>query len=233
MEVAQQFGFLNDNDHVEAYLLAATHSALQLATPYVVAGMNAVATATTPTSTATKIMDDTLVTAWKALDQQHHALLVSNSPACQASIDQGHGLLRVALAWSQKQSHRKSIMYEQLRLLQSALPHHHGHLAPIFGIVLSLLGITNPHVACHMLAYSMARDMVSAAVRLNAIGPLASVSILDRVQQSLYKNSNIPNNNSNHNGMESSSLEDAASSAPLLDVLHPCHDMLAVRLFRS
>ena len=207
-------GFWQDNDHVEAYLLAATHSALQLATPYVVAGMNAVAKTSATTSTT---MDDNLVTAWQTLDQQHHALLVSNSPACQASIDQGHGLLRVAMAWSQKQSHRKPTMHAKLRLIQSELPHHHGHLAPIFGIVLSLLGITNPHMACHMLAYSMARDMVSAAVRLNAIGPLASVSILDRVQESLQiqntKNPRQSHSSSNSTSwLESSSLEDAASS---------------------
>ena len=103
------------------------------------------------------------------------------------------------------------------------MPENHGHLAPIFGIVTTLVGgIDNAACACHMLAYTMTRDMVSAAVRLNAIGPLASVSILSRVQQSVG-GSNI----------DTSSLESAASSAPLLDVLHPCHELLAVRLFRT
>jgi urease accessory protein UreF len=194
IEVAQQFGFLQDDDHVEAYVTAATHSALQLATPYMVAGMKA----------ATANADD-LTTAWQELDQSVHSLMVSNSPACQASMDQGRGLLRVALA----------------------LAHQHGHLAPLFGIVTPLLlGISNPQIARQMLAYSMARDMVSAAVRLNVIGPLASIGILDRIHRSQQREHETWTGSS-------SSLDDASSSTPILDVLHPCHDLLAVRLFRT
>ena len=213
MEVAQQFGFLKDDNHVEAYIRAATHSGMQLAAPFVVAGSRNAAGASADD-------DDDFTALWQDLDQQMHALLVSNSPACQASIEQGHGLLRVALAWTKTD---KPDIHAKLRKLQELVPENHGHLAPIFGIVTTLVGgIDNAECACHMLAYTMTRDMVSAAVRLNAIGPLASVSILSRVQQSV-STSNI----------DTSSLESAASSAPLLDVLHPCHELLAVRLFRT
>lgn len=221
IEVAQQFGFLQDEDHVEAYVTAATHSALQLATPYMVAGMKA----------ATSNTDD-LTAAWQELDQSVHSLMVSNSPACQASIDQGRGLLRVALAWSQKQQLQQQSptnrdAYKKLRAIQNTLPTQHGHLAPLFGIVTPLLlGISNPQIARHMLAYSMARDMVSAAVRLNVIGPLASIGILDRVHRSQQREHETWTGSS-------SSLDDASSSTPVLDVLHPCHDLLAVRLFRT
>jgi urease accessory protein UreH/urease accessory protein UreF len=221
IEVAQQFGFLQDDDHVEAYVTAATHSALQLATPYMVAGMKA----------ATANADD-LTTAWQELDQSVHSLMVSNSPACQASMDQGRGLLRVALAWSQKQrlqqqSPTNRDAYTKLRSIQNTLAHQHGHLAPLFGIVTPLLlGISNPQIARQMLAYSMARDMVSAAVRLNVIGPLASIGILDRIHRSQQREHETWTGSS-------SSLDDASSSTPILDVLHPCHDLLAVRLFRT
>lgn len=217
IEVAQQFGFLQNDDNVEAYVIAATHSALQLATPYMVASMKAVTTNA-----------DNLTTEWQKLDQSVHSLMVSNSPACQASIDQGRGLLRVALAWSQKQqSPISNDAYTKLRSIQSSLLHHHGHLAPLFGVVTPLLlGISDPQIARQMLAYSMARDMVSAAVRLNVIGPLASIGILDRVHRSQQREHETWTG-------ASSSLDDASSSTPMLDVLHPCHDMLAVRLFRT
>jgi urease accessory protein len=217
IEVAQQFGFLQNDDNVEAYVIAATHSALQLATPYMVASMKAVTTNA-----------DNLTTEWQELDQSVHSLMVSNSPACQASIDQGRGLLRVALAWSQKQqSLISNDAYTKLRSIQSSLLHHHGHLAPLFGIVTPLLlGISDPQIARQMLAYSMARDMVSAAVRLNVIGPLASIGILDRVHRSQQREHETWTG-------ASSSLDDASSSTPMLDVLHPCHDLLAVRLFRT
>ena len=203
MEVAQQFGFLQDDHHVEAYIRAATHSRIQLAAPFVVASIKAAS------------VDDDFTVAWQDLDQQMHALLVSNSSDCQASIKKVHGLLRVALAWTKTD---KPDIHAKLLKLQELLPENHGHLAPIFGIVMTLVGcIDNAECACHMLAYTMAPDMVSAAVRLNAIGPLASVSILSRVQQSIC--------------IIDTSLESAASSAPLIDVLHPCHELIVIRLF--
>jgi len=151
---------------------------------------------------------------WLELDELCHALLLSNRPACQASMDQGHGLLRVALAWSKEDQPE---LHATLKRVQKQLVHI--HLAPLFGILTARLGIENPRDACRILQYSMARDVLSAAVRLNVVGPLASLQILHRAQRVA-----IPVHHT---------LDQASSSAPLLEVLHPCHDLLAVRLFRT
>jgi urease accessory protein UreH/urease accessory protein UreF len=218
LEVAQQLGWLKSDDQVEAYILAATHSALQLAMPYLVAGMQIVHGA--------HHYDDDDIDCWlrlyHPLDQSLHALMVSNGPACQASMDQGRGFLRVALSWSEENG--DPLIHARLQALRSS-DSLRMHLAPLFGIVASSLGkITDIKTARHMLAYSMARDMMSAAIRLNAIGPLASVGRLNRIHQSLqaaqYDDASL-------------SLEEASSSTPILDVLHPCHASMSVRLFRT
>jgi urease accessory protein UreH/urease accessory protein UreF len=221
LEVAQQLGWLNSDDQVEAYILAATHSALQVATPYLVSGMQI----------AKHHSDDHDTDSWlrlyHPLDQSLHALMVSNGPACQASMDQGQGLLRVALSWSSKEPQAGDPwIHARLQALRSS-DSLRMHLAPLFGIIVSssLGAITNIPMARHMLAYSMARDMMSAAIRLNAIGPLASVGRLNRIHQSLQQVT--PTN------PLSFSLEEASSSTPILDVLHPCHAAMSVRLFRT
>lgn len=114
-------------------------------------------------------------------------------------------------------------MYPTLLKLQTIMTadNKSGHLAPLFGIITGLLGI--PQAAAHqLLAYTMTRDVLSAAVRLNAIGPLASVAVLHRCLP--------PDAN---DASSSTSIDTAASSAPFLDALHPSHDLLAVRLFRT
>ena len=93
-----------------------------------------------------------------------------------------------------------------------------------------MLGLSESQT-CRLFAYCAARDLVSAAVRLSLVGPLASVSLLHRVQQSADDGM----------GAIASKLEEhpddplmtAAASAPVIEALHPCHEILQVRLFRS
>merc|ERR1740139_2100080 len=53
-----------------------------------------------------------------------------------------------------------------------------GHFGPLFGLMGGYLGI-GADETCQIMGYCAARDMVSAAVRLNLLGPTAGVTVLD------------------------------------------------------
>ena len=91
-----------------------------------------------------------------------------------------------------------------------------------------------------MLGYTVARDVVSAAVRLHKLGPAAGQvalggraqasarAALARVEQRLLAQQ--LDENADPIAM---ALAVASGCAPLLDAVHPCHDVLAMRLFRT
>ena len=93
-----------------------------------------------------------------------------------------------------------------------------GHFGALFGIIAKELGITTPEEVCRVLQYCLARDVVSAAVRLNLVGPLAGLSILRKASQVDY---------------EQLTMDTAAGSSPMLEVVQPHHDILTMRLFRT
>jgi urease accessory protein len=171
--------------------------------------------------------DDNIENQWKQLYQQTQAVLASNAPACAASLDQGKSLGRVAVQWlktkgTEKAPERHSAI---LKCVQE-----HSHFGPVLGALSALLDLKERQV-CRLLGYCITRDMVSAAVRLSLVGPLASIQLLRDVQEAAedgYQASQRAMQEQNGNPMAA-----AASSAPVIEALHPCHDVLQVRLFRS
>jgi urease accessory protein len=97
------------------------------------------------------------------------------------------------------------------------------HLAPLFGAVFAALEVERRETLSLYL-YTSARGVVSAAVRLGVIGPCDAqrlqrrmVSTMDAVLSSC----------------ERLALHDAATVAPLLDIVGATHDRLYARLFQS
>ena len=216
LEAAAQLGIVKDENDFETFIQAATRSTMQVMTPFLLAGHRL---------GLQEVADHEEYTAkWKELDQQMQAVLASNAPACAASVDQGKSLLRVAKHWI-GQGNKSSIV--SLSGLGSGQCHH---IAPIIGSLGAHLGLSELQV-CRLFGYCVARDIVSAAVRLSLVGPLASVKLLHQVQGSAedgYRASLL--------AMEESSgdpLVAAAGSSPIVEAIHPCHDVLQVRLFRS
>ena len=218
LEAAAQLGFVKDEEDLQTFVQAATRSTMQVMTPFLLTGHRLA---------LEDIVDHELYAAkWKELDQQMQAVLNSNAPACAASLDQGKSLLRVAKHWI-GQGNNSSIL--SLKNLGGGQCHH---IAPIMGSLGAHLGISEVQV-CRLFGYCVARDIVSAAVRLSLVGPLASVPLLHRVQGAAedgYRASLL--------AMEESvdgqnPLVTAAGSSPIVDAIHPSHDVLQVRLFRS
>jgi urease accessory protein len=219
LEAAAQLGLLDD---VQTFVQAATRSTVQMTMPFILAGHGLIAASSSPSlnhENNTNLLDE-----WKRLDQQAQAAFASNAPACAASLDQGKSLARVA-----KELWKEDDMDEASSILLECLDQGN-HIGPVLGAVAAKLGLTTGQVG-KLFGYCVARDIVSAAVRLNLVGPLASVKLLKQVegaaedgcrasQVAMQEHANDP-------------LASAAASAPVIEALHPCHELLKMRLFRT
>jgi urease accessory protein len=137
-------------------------------------------------------------------------------------LDQGKSLARVALQWLGDDDARKKQLLQQLQ--------RGGHIGPVLGVVGALLGLDELQV-CRLLGYCAARDIVSAAVRLSLVGPLASVRLLSHAQGAVQDGMNASLVAMQEH--QNDPLSAATSCAPVLEALHPCHDLLQMRLFRT
>jgi urease accessory protein len=152
--------------------------------------------------------------ALAALDRRCDASL-SGHVANRASRAQGQALLRAAAA-------AFGAAVEPLAgdVRARRLP---GHLAPVFGAVLGRLGATEEE-ARRLFLFQGARAAISAAVRLGLVGPLEAQALLsgagDAAERAAAATVGV-------------APEDAASGAPLLDLLQAHQDRLYSRLFQS
>jgi urease accessory protein len=147
------------------------------------------------------------------LDEVCHVFLI-NGVASRASCVQGRALAATcARVWP---GDTMSALEDRVTLL-------HGHLAPVFGAALSLLGLSL-RTTQQLFLYTTLRGLTSAAVRLGIVGTYAAqrmqvdcAAALDVVLQ------------------RCADLRDAdiAQTSPILDVLQAGHDRLYSRLFQS
>jgi urease accessory protein len=224
LEAAAQLGLIQGEAKVHRYIQAATRSSMQMVTPFLIGGHRI---SSSDFCDVSEIRD-----RWSRLHQQSHAVMVTNEPACAASLDQGKSLARVASQWLEAFSFPSDTDGKRIDEILKCLKSSGGssHMAPTVGVIGGMVGLDEAQV-CRLFAYCMARDLVSAAVRLSLVGPLASVPLLHSVQGSA------------ENGIRAvfSKVQDdpddlllsSAASAPVVEALHPCHEILQTRLFRS
>lgn len=97
----------------------------------------------------------------------------------------------------------------------------HGHVAPLWGLVGWHMRVSADDCG-RVLGWTTARDLVSAVVRMNRIGPMAGQGMLARlakqVPELLHQAAKEPGPTQAH---------------PLLDVVQGMHDRLYSRLFAS
>ncbi|KAL3940497.1 MAG: hypothetical protein SGBAC_004972 [Bacillariaceae sp.] len=218
LEAAAQLGFVKDEEDLQSFIQAATRSTMQVMTPFLLTGHRLA---------LEDIVDhEVYASKWKELDQQMQAVLACNGPACAASLDQGKSLLRVAKHWIAEGNNSSILSLNALGSGQC------NHVAPIMGSLAAHLGLSKAQV-CRLFGYCVARDIVSAAVRLSLVGPLASVPLLHQVQGSAedgYRASLLAMDESVDG---QNPLVSSAGSSPIVEAIHPCHDVLQLRLFRS
>ncbi len=153
--------------------------------------------------------------AWRELDALAEALLTA-AVANRASRAQGQAFLAAAAG---------AFGDERIRSMRAAalrdrLPGHH---APAFGAACRHLGLAR-EAAVRVHLHGLLRSLVSAAVRLNAIGPLEGQSVqrslADRAEAAARRGLALP-------------LDEAAAIDPLLDLVQAGQDRLYSRLFTT
>ena len=149
------------------------------------------------------------------LDQLCNAVL-SNHVARRSSSTQGRALLATAA----RVFSSPEINQLQQHVKEQALP---THLAPVFGALTFHLEISLDK-SLQVFLYTLLRDLVSAAVRLNIIGPHAGQRLLLELTPELELAA--------RQAVELE-LEDIAQTAPLVEILQVNHDRLYSRLFQS
>lgn len=98
-----------------------------------------------------------------------------------------------------------------------------GHFAPIFGAALKRLGVSQ-EMANRLFLFGHLRSLIAAAVRLNIVGPMEA----QRIQHELTSSAE-----ETLHRCASLRVEDAAQTAPVLDLWQGAHDRLHSRLFQS
>ncbi|KAL4095075.1 hypothetical protein PRIC1_008453 [Phytophthora ramorum] len=148
--------------------------------------------------------------------------LYSNHVARKASLAQGAALLRLALSTYAPSFPRfqtlLTVRKEAKRRKQGGVHH-----AVLFGVVCALLGV-QAEAAQRMYLFVTTRDVLSAATRLNLVGPLEAAKLQFEATPLLEKVFEAKKNRR---------VDDSYSSAPVLDLVQAMHDQLYTRIFNS
>eukprot|EP01082_Thalassiosira_pseudonana_P000865 g1189.t1 g1189 contig10:1567779-1569888(-) len=165
-------------DDLSDYIYAVSRSNARFATPLVLAGYSLLG----QNKLSFAADNERICHSWRSIDAYVDTLLQSNGPGRRASMDQGLGLLRIAPSFTEYNDKSPLDLWESIRtsIDKAAIPTAKGHAAPIYGMLSASLGVS-PLDACRVFAFGAARDSVSAAVRLNLLGPMAGVTLLDQV----------------------------------------------------
>jgi urease accessory protein len=141
---------------------------------------------------------------------------LSNHVANRASRAQGQSLLASA---------EKIFHVNELSAFRTSAQNENlaGHFAPVFGRLTALLNL-DERAAARLFVFMQLRGWISAAVRLNLIGPLEGQTIQHRLADAAERVATR---------FGEVALEDAAQTAPLLDVWQGTQDRLYSRLFQS
>nr|GLL28134.1 urease accessory protein F [Ipomoea trifida] len=164
--------------------------------------------------TATKSPD---METWHKLDRTLDATL-TNEVSRKASISQGSALMRVAAAVFLEIPILKTM--RDASLSKGGVNFHH---APVFGMVCGLLGL-DPEASQKGYMFITMRDVISAATRLNLVGPLGAAVLQHQIA--------VISDDLSRKWMDRP-VEDACQTCPLIDTVQGCHGYLFSRLFCS
>ncbi|XP_010498640.1 PREDICTED: urease accessory protein F [Camelina sativa] len=154
---------------------------------------------------------------WHKLDRVLDATL-TNQVSSKASVSQGSALFRIAASVFTEIPYLKTI--RDASLGSKNVCFHH---APIFGLVCGLLGMDS-ETSQRAYLFVTLRDVVSAATRLNLVGPMGASVMQHRIA--------IVAETILEKWMDREAGE-ACQTSPLLDVVQGCHGYLFSRLFCS
>ncbi|PKI40271.1 hypothetical protein CRG98_039296 [Punica granatum] len=151
------------------------------------------------------------------LDRMLDAML-TNEVGRKASVAQGSALIRVASAAFLEIPSLK--MIRERFLGSGTVCFHH---APVFGLICGLIGLDS-ETSQRAYVFITMRDVISAATRLNLIGPLGAAVLqhqISDVAEAVVEK------------WKNRAADEACQTVPLLDTIQGCHAYLFSRLFCS
>lgn len=154
---------------------------------------------------------------WHKLDVLLNALL-TNEVGRKASMSQGSALIRVAASVFLEIPALKTMRSEALA--RADMSFHH---APVFGLVCGVLGF-DAEITQRAFMFVTMRDVISAATRLNLVGPLGAAMLQHDIASIAEDLSTKWMNRG---------VDEACQTCPLLDIVQGCHGYLFSRLFCS
>lgn len=211
LEAARQLGEVEDRNALTGFLRSSLQQAARGAVPYAVAAGEAIHDHL-PGSLADFVQPRRIVTDLDA----RYDIFLSNQIANRASRAQGTGfLVAVSRAIGGDDLISLGKHFREKRLA--------GHWPVAFGAACGTLGLHGERLA-RMLLFITLRGMVSAAVRLGIVGPMEAQSL----QYDLHTYGEALADRA-----ASWSVDEAAQTSPVIDVLQGMHDRLYSRLFLS
>ena len=196
LEAARQHGEVNGGDSLQEYLRVSLTQLAHASLPFVHA-----------------VFAD--VRPFRDVDARCDAFL-SNHVANRASRVQGQAFL-ASVERTFGLDELKAFRHEQLA------QNSPGHFAPVFGMVARLLAL-EAVTAARLFVFSQLRGAISAAVRLNIVGPGEAQVIQHRLTDAAEAAARR---------LGEVALDDAAQTTPLLDLWQGTQDRLYSRLFQS
>lgn len=154
---------------------------------------------------------------WQNLDRILDATL-TNEVSRKASIQQGSALMRAAASVFREAPSIKAMRDASIGSATVCF-----HQAAVFGLIWGILGMDGGTSQRAFMFVTM-RDVISAATRLNLVGPLGAAVLQHQIapvaEAIMLKWMNRP-------------VEEACQTMPLLDAVQGCHGYLFSRLFCS
>lgn len=200
LEAAMQARLVITPDDLRTYVIHVLENAGSLLLPFVY---------------ATTMSPD--AQTWHRLDRLLNAML-TNEVGRKASTAQGSALMRVAASVFSEIPSLKMMRTEALSC-GDAYFHH----APAFGLVCGLLGF-DAETTQRAYMFMTMRDIISAATRLNLVGPLGAAVLQHQV---------APVAETLSTKWMNRDVDEACQTCPLLDTVQGCHSYLFSRLFCS
>jgi urease accessory protein len=148
--------------------------------------------------------------------------MLSNHVARKASIAQGNALLRLAMSTFGESDDKYNILLQIRKEIKRQKEQGVHHML-VFGLVCGLVGI-QAETCQRMYLFFTVRDILSAATRLNLIGPMESARIQHAVSSTMEKVFETKKNRP---------IQEAYTSAPMIDLIQGLHDQLYTRIFNS
>jgi urease accessory protein UreH/urease accessory protein UreF len=229
LEATKQLGFIggggaDGEGRLAAHVLVSLVQASTLTLPFVAAAHRLMPE--TPESLSqgqagpTALLTDDVLRQWAGLEALHNAGITA-AVGRRASTAQGNALLRIVSAAFDDVA--PTVQQLQRVVASGSVDGTAGHAATVHGAVCKLLGIGEAD-AVRTFAFTLLRDMLSAAVRLNLIGPQRAARAQAVLASQLDRLCVLA---------RSLDAREAHQVAPLLEIWAAAHDRLYSRLFNS